>query len=78
MTASRIHEVFQWKRGMERHGEIFASSNSDRKIPDILQKKFDHGKMYESVALKKYKMCMNDISKTDVYPCGLVVNENNC
>ena len=45
VTASRIHDVFQWKRGMDRHGERFASSNSDRKIPDILQKKFDHDKM---------------------------------
>ena len=32
----------------------------------------------ESVALEKYKLWMNYISKTDVYPCGLVVNENNC
>ena len=63
---------------MERHGEKFASDNSDRKVPDILQKKFDHGKMYESVALEKYKLCMNDIINTDVYPCGLVINENNC
>ena len=45
MTASRIHDVFQWKGGMDRHGERFASSNSDRKISDILQKKFDHDKM---------------------------------
>ena len=78
VTASRIHDVFQWKRGMERHGERFASDNSDRKVPDILQKKFDHGKMYEPVALEKYKLCMNDIINTDVYPCGLVINENNC
>ena len=34
--------------------------------------------MYESVALEKCKLWMNYISKTDVYPCGLVVNENNC
>ena len=79
VTALRIYDVFQWKRGMERHGATFAINDSERKIPDILQKKFDHGKMYESVALEKYKLCMNDdLSNTYVYPCGLVINENNC
>ena len=48
-----------------------ANSDSERKIPDILQKKFHHGKMYESVALEKYKLCMNDDGfNTDMYPSG--------
>ena len=70
VTASRVYDVFQWKRGMEKHAENFASSDS-KKISDVLQKKFDHGKMYESVALERYKLCMKDeIPNTDVYPSG--------
>ena len=79
ITASRVHDVFQWKRGMDSHAEKFANGDQAKLKSEFVQKKLDHGKMYESVALEKYKLCMKDvIPNTEVYPCGLVVNENNC
>lgn len=79
VTASKVSDVFHWKRGMDKHAEKFVNSDV-LKVPEILQKKFDHGKMYEPVALEKYRVCMReemDLS-TEVYPCGLVLNINNC
>ena len=80
ITASKIHDVFYWKRGMNKHAEKFVEGDLSRSTtPDILQKKLDHGIMYESVALEKYKVCMQEeVTNVEVLPCGLVVNENNC
>jgi hypothetical protein len=64
---------------MDKHAEKFVNSDV-LKVPEILQKKFDHGKMYEPVALEKYRVCMREEMdpSTEVYPCGLVLNINNC
>ena len=51
VTASKVSDVFHWKRGMDKHAEKFVNSDV-LKVPEILQKKFDHGKMYEPVALE--------------------------
>ena len=80
ITASKILHVFYCKRGMDKHAEKFVEGDLSRSTPsDIVQKKLDHGIMYESVALEKYKVCMEEeVTNVKVLSCGLVVNENNC
>ena len=65
---------------MDKHAENFVEGDLSRSTTsDILQKKLDHRIMYESVALEKYKVCMEkEVTNVKVLPCGLVVNENNC
>ncbi|CAB4030271.1 hypothetical protein AC249_AIPGENE8776, partial [Paramuricea clavata] len=74
-----LYENFLDSRGMDKHAEKFVNSDV-LKVPEILQKKFDHGKIYEPVALEKYRVCMREEMdpSTEVYPCGLVLNRNNC
>ena len=66
----------------ERYGKAQKFIQNDAlkdNVPDVLKRKFEHGKMYEPVALDKYRKCMNQKSeKCDVYPSGLVINTNNC
>ena len=80
ITASKVYDVFQWKRGLDKHAEKFVGKDSaNMEVSEFLKKKLEHGKMYESVALEKYKVCMKEeFPNIKVYPCGLVVNEKNC
>ena len=80
ITASKVYDVFQWKKGLDKHAEKFVGKDSaNMEVSEFLKKKLEHGKMYESVALEKYKVCMKEeFPNIEVYPCGLVVNEKNC
>ena len=80
ITASKVYDVFQWKRGLDKHAEKFVGKDSaNMEVSEFLKKKLEHGKMYESVALEKYKVCMKEeFPNIEVYPCGLVVSEKNC
>ena len=80
ITALQVYDVYQWKKGMEKHAEKFIQNDALKdNVPDVLKRKFEHGKMYEPVALDKYRKCMNQkFEKCDVYPSGLVINTNNC
>ena len=81
LTASRVSEVFQWKRGLESHATKFVSSFGTLNTQNnpVLQRKLSHGKMYEAVAWQKYKECMQSTScDVQVLPSGLVINSNNC
>lgn len=76
VTASQIYDVAQWKRGFINHAQKFVSGSVE--IGPFLQRKLDHGKMYEAIALQKYHTCLQEENNhVHVYPCGLVVNENN-
>jgi len=77
ITASRIHEVYQWKRGLDNHADKFVNPPATNLNP-FVQRKFEHGKMYEPVAWEKYKLCMQDKCDVEVLPSGLVINPNNC
>ena len=47
VTASRVYDVYQWKRGMEKHAEKFVQNDALKdNVPDVLKQKFEHGKMY--------------------------------
>ena len=77
LTASRIHEVYLWKRGIENHAAKFVNPPSVTHNP-IVQRKLDHGKMYEPIAWMKYRDCMqSDTQHIEVLPCGLVVHPDN-
>lgn len=76
VTASKVFEVSQWKRGLERHAEKFVNATISKTMANpILQRKLAHGTMYESVAWEKYQLCMENAK---VYPSGLVINPDNC
>lgn len=79
LTASRVDEVFRWKRGMENHGDKFVNYTLHTCKNPVLQRKLAHGKMYEPVAWQKYKECMeSDINiNINVMPCGLVIDPKN-
>ena len=52
ITASRVYDVYQWERGMKKHAEKFVQNDALKdNVPDVLKRKFEDGKMYESVAL---------------------------
>ena len=76
VTASKFYEVYSWKRGKERHAENFVSGGSNPS--SFVQRKLDHGKMYEPVAWRKYLEYFASLGQdVKVLPCGLVLNANN-
>ena len=76
VTASRIYDVYSWKRGMEKHAENFVAEPSTPSA--FLQRRFDHGHMYEPIAWKKYHEYFASVEENiKVLSCGLVVNVNN-
>ena len=76
LMASRIHEVYSWKRGMENHAAKFVNPPSISN--PIVQRKLDHGKMYEPIAWVKYQNCMQTSTQNvEVSQCGLVVHPEN-
>ena len=72
LTASKVHEVYKWKRGFDHHAEKFVAPLSDHNM--FVQKKLMHGSMYEPVAWEKYKLCLENVQ---VFSSGLVINANN-
>ena len=82
VTASKIYDVYQWKRGLEKHAEKFVSADHDLTVcSDILRRKLEHGRMYEPVALHKYQECVKEANKAytvEVSDCGLVLSPRNC
>lgn len=77
ITASRVYEVFQWKRGLDNHAYKFVNPPPTTTNP-IVQRKFAHGKMYKPVAWEKYELCMQENYDIQVLPSGFVVNAINC
>ena len=51
VTASEFYDVYSWKRGKERPAENFVSGDSTPLT--IVQRRLDHGRMYDPVAWKK-------------------------
>ena len=76
VTASKFYDVYSWKRGMEKHAENFVAGTPTPSA--FLQRRFDHGRMYEPIAWKKYYEYFASLGENvKVLPCGLVVNVNN-
>ena len=73
ITASKVYEVSQWKRGFDHHAEKVVAPASDHNA--FVQKKLMHGSMFEPVAWEKYKLCLENVQ---VFSSGLIVNANNC
>lgn len=77
ITASKIFDVYQWKRSFPQHADKFTCST--RPVNSFLEKKFAHGRMYEAKAWDKYKEYMNDgVECVAVFSSGLVIDSNNC
>ena len=76
VTASKFYDVHSWKRGKERHAENFVSGDSTPST--FVQRRLDHGRMYEPVASKKHHEYFASLGEdVEVLPCGLVVSANN-
>lgn len=76
VTASKFYDVYSWKRGKERHAENFVLGGPTPST--FVQRRLDHGRMYEPVAWKKYHEYFTSLGEdVKVMPCGLVVNVNN-
>ena len=57
---------------MDKHAEKFVEGDFSRSTTsDILKKKLDHRIMYESEALEKYKVCMEEVTNVNILPCGI-------
>ena len=76
MTASKFYDVYSWKRGMEKQAENFVAGTPTPSA--FLQRRFDHGRMYEPIAWKEYYQYFASLGEdVKILRCGLVVIVNN-
>ena len=77
VNASKLYDIYSWKRGMEKHAENFVVGTPTPSV--FLQRRFDHGRMYEPIAREKkyYEYFASLAENVKVLPCGLVVKVNN-
>ena len=59
VTASKFYDVYSWKRGMEKHADNFVAGTPTPSA--FLQRRFDHGRMYEPIAWKTMKYTMRTL-----------------